>query len=80
MMTFTIHSDCPITGISLLHSISIAVERKTQNGEVLGKVQKTTRAVAYRKMTVDAAKLNGTEEKDGSVEINKYVDFVVLSC
>lgn len=62
-----------------LHSISIAVERKTRNGDVLGETHKLTRAEAYRKMTLDAAKLNGTEDKEGSIEVGKYADFVVLN-
>src|SRR5699024_5557354 len=78
-MTFTIHSDCPVTDISPLHSISIAVDRITRNGDTLGDEQKLTRPVAYRKMTIDAAKLNGTEDKEGSIEVGKYADFAVLS-
>lgn len=78
-MTSTIHSDCPVTDISPLHSISIAVDRKTRNGDVLGEKQKLTRIEAYRKMTLDAAKLNGTEDVEGSVEVGKYADFAVLS-
>ncbi|WP_231634475.1 amidohydrolase [Salinicoccus sp. YB14-2] len=78
-MTSTIHSDCPVTDISPLHSISIAVDRRTRNGDTLGDTQKLTRPEAYRKMTLDAAILNGTEDKEGSIEVGKYADFVVLS-
>jgi len=78
-MTFTIHSDCPVTDISPLHSINIAVDRNTRNGDILGKAQKLSRFEAYRKMTLDAAKLNGTADKEGSVEVGKYADFAVLS-
>ncbi|KKK33955.1 hypothetical protein WN59_10150 [Salinicoccus sediminis] len=78
-MTFTIHSDCPVTDISPLASIRFAVERKTRKGDVLGAHQKLTRLEAYRKMTLDAARLNGTEDEEGSVEAGKYADFVVLN-
>lgn len=78
-MTFTIHSDCPVTDISPLASIRFAVERKTRGGDVLGAHQKLTRLEAYRKMTLDAARLNGTEGEEGSVEAGKYADFVVLN-
>ncbi|CAM4240299.1 amidohydrolase [Lacicoccus alkaliphilus] len=78
-MTFTIHSDCPVTDISPLHSIGIAVDRETRSGDVLGKKQRLSRIEAYRKMTIDAAKLNGTDDVEGSVEVSKYADFVVLS-
>src|SRR5699024_2974874 len=57
-MTFTIHSDCPVTGISTLHSISIAVDRKTRNGDTLGDEQKLTRLKAHSKVTLDASKHN----------------------
>src|SRR5699024_3603574 len=78
-MTFTIHSDCPVTDISPFASISFAVERRTRQGDVLGEHQKLTRLEAYRKMTLDAARLNGTEDKEGSVDVGKYADFVVLN-
>ncbi|MEK4300403.1 amidohydrolase family protein [Oceanobacillus sp. FSL W8-0428] len=78
-MTFTIHSDCPVTDISPLDSIRIAVERKTRQGEILGEHQKLTRIEAYRKMTVDAAKLNGTDENEGSINEGKFADFAVLN-
>ncbi|WP_411843727.1 amidohydrolase [Salinicoccus sp. HZC-1] len=78
-MTFTIHSDCPVTDISPLDSIRIAVERTTRQGELLGEHQKLSRLEAYRKMTLDAARLNGTEDKEGSVETGKYADFVILN-
>lgn len=78
-MTFTIHSDCPVTDVSPLGSIKIVTERKTRNGEVLGEHQKLTRLEAYRKMTLDAARLNGTESDEGSVEAGKFADFVVLN-
>nr|WP_234960410.1 amidohydrolase family protein [Salinicoccus halodurans] len=46
---------------------------------MLGAHQKLTRLEAYRKMTLDAARLNGTEGEEGSVEAGKYADFVVLN-
>ena len=30
-------------------------------------------------MTIDAAKLNGTEDLEGSIAVGKYADFVVLN-
>lgn len=78
-MTFTIHSDCPVTDISPLESIRFAVERQTRQGDVLGEHQKLTRREAYRKMTLDAAQLNNAEDKEGSVTEGKYADFVVMN-
>ncbi|WP_080873589.1 amidohydrolase [Oceanobacillus timonensis] len=77
-MTFTIHSDSPVTDISPLDSIRIAVERKTRQGELLGEHQQLTRLEAYKKMTVDAAILNGTDLEEGSINEGKFADFVVL--
>ncbi|MFQ3854418.1 amidohydrolase family protein [Staphylococcus sp. 2S1] len=53
-MTFTIHTDAPVTPISPLESIQIAVNRMTKNGKVLGENQRLTRSEAYKKMTIDA--------------------------
>lgn len=78
-MIFTIHSDCPVTDISPLDSIRFAVERKTRSGETLGNTQKLTRVEAYKKMTIDAARLNQTDDLEGSIEVGKYADFVVLT-
>ena len=78
-MVSTIHSDCPVTDISPLGSIRIACERTTRNGEVLGENMKLSRLQAYRKMTIDAAILNGTDAVEGSVEAGKFADFAVLS-
>lgn len=78
-MISTIHSDCPVTDISPLGTISIACERQTRNGDVLGEEMKLSREAAYRKMTIDAAVLNGTSNIEGSIETGKYADFTVLS-
>lgn len=78
-MVSTIHSDCPVTDISPLGSIRIACERKTRSGDVLGEDMRLDRAAAYRKMTSDAAKLNGTDDVEGTVEAGKYADLAVLS-
>ena len=77
-MIFTIHSDCPVTDISPLDSIRFAVERKTRKGDTLGDVQKLSRVEAYKKMTIDAARLNKTDHVEGSIKEGKYADFVVL--
>ncbi|MFD2829941.1 amidohydrolase [Corticicoccus populi] len=77
-MISTIHSDCPVTDVSPLGSIKIASDRTTRNGDVLGEEMKLSRLEAYRKMTIDAAVLNGTGAVEGSIDIGKYADFAVL--
>lgn len=78
-MICTIHSDCPVSDISPLGSIAIASDRKTRNGDILGEDMRLTRLEAYRKMTIDAAELNGSKDEEGSIETGKFADFVVLS-
>ncbi|PTI67862.1 amidohydrolase [Staphylococcus succinus] len=78
-MTFTIHTDAPVTPISPLESIQIAVNRITKNGKVLGENQRLTRSEAYKKMTIDAAKLNNTHAYEGSIKKGNVADFVILN-
>ena len=78
-MTFTIHTDAPVTPISPLESIQIAVNRITKNGKVLGETQCLTRSEAYKKMTIDAAKLNNTDDYEGAIKKGNVADFVILN-
>lgn len=78
-MTFTLHTDAPVTPISPLESIQIAVDRKTKDGDTLGEHQRLTRDEAFKKMTADAAKLNHTEQSEGTIKAGKVADFVVLN-
>ncbi|MFC3419079.1 amidohydrolase [Salinicoccus hispanicus] len=75
---YTLHSDCPVTPISPLDTIRIACDRKTKSGRVLGEDMKLTRFEALKAMTINGAKLNRTESENGSVEIGKAADFVLL--
>lgn len=75
---YTLHSDCPITPISPLFSIWAAVNRRTMEGEVLGKDQCISVEKALKTMTIDGAKLNADEKNLGSIEIGKLADFAVL--
>ncbi|GAB3056478.1 amidohydrolase [Salinicoccus sesuvii] len=75
---YTLHSDCPVTPISPLDTIRIACDRMTKSGRVLGEDMKLTRFEALKAMTISGAKLNCTESENGSVEIGKAADFVLL--
>ncbi len=77
-MLYTLHSDCPITSISPLFSIWVAVNRLTREGEVLGEDQKLDVIIALKSMTFYGAQLNFEEDELGSIEIGKFADFVVL--
>lgn len=78
-LLFTLHSDCPVTPISPLFLIWVAVNRLTREGDTLGAEQKIDVMTALRAMTIDGAKLNFQENDRGSIEVGKYADFAVLS-
>ncbi|WP_271400981.1 amidohydrolase [Salinicoccus roseus] len=75
---YTLHSDCPVTPISPLDTIRIACDRKTKSGRVLGEEMKLTRFEALKAMTVNGAKLNRTEDRNGTVDIGKDADLIIL--
>ncbi|MBP1971289.1 putative amidohydrolase YtcJ [Virgibacillus natechei] len=75
---YTLHSDCPITPISPLFSIWVAVNRQTMEGHTLGEDQCISAEKALETMTIDGAKLNFDEANLGSIEVGKIADFAVL--
>src|SRR5699024_3292558 len=75
---YTLHSDCPITPISPLFSVWIAVNRITREGDVLGEKQTISVEEALRSMTIYGAKLNFEDGITGSIETGKRADFAVL--
>ncbi len=76
---YTLHSDCPVTPISPMDNIRIASDRKTKSGRVLGEDMRLSRMEALRAMTVNGAKLNCTEEKNGTIETGKTGSLVILN-
>ncbi|ETT86774.1 amidohydrolase family protein [Viridibacillus sp. FSL R5-0477] len=75
---YKLHSDCPITPISTLFSVWAAVNRLTIDDIVLGPNQRIDVETALKAMTIYGAKLNFEEDKIGTIEVDKYSDFVVL--
>jgi predicted amidohydrolase YtcJ len=72
----------PITSLNPYHpflAMQIAVERKTQGGQVIGPEQRVSREEALRMTTVDAAWLSFDEDKKGSIEAGKLADLAILS-
>jgi predicted amidohydrolase YtcJ len=57
----------------------VAVTRKTEGGQVIGKSQAVSPERALRMMTIDAARFSFEETKKGSIEVGKLGDLVVLS-
>lgn len=72
----------PITSLNPYHpflAMQIAVERKTQGGQVIGPDQRVSREEALRMTTIDAAWLSFDEAKKGSIEVGKLADLAILS-
>nr|WP_271398848.1 amidohydrolase family protein [Salinicoccus roseus] len=67
-----------MTPISPLDTIRIACDRETKNGRVLREDMKLTRFEALKAMTVNGAKLNRTEDCNGTVDIGKDADLIIL--
>lgn len=75
---FTLHADQPMFESQPFRLIQTAVERQTQQGEVLGESQKIDVLTALKSLTIDAAWQIGMEDKLGSLEVGKYADFIVV--
>jgi len=74
-------SDFPIEGINPLFGFYAAISRKDQKGFPTGGFQSEnalTREQALKGMTIWAAKADFEENEKGSIEPDKFADFVVL--
>jgi predicted amidohydrolase YtcJ len=60
------------------HSINTAVNRTTESGTLLGKSERISVMEGLKALTIYAAWQFQQEEKLGSIEKNKYADFVIL--
>ncbi|MBS7526935.1 amidohydrolase [Fusibacter paucivorans] len=77
-MIFTNHNDSPATPISPLTSVWSAVNRMTSGGRILGENQTIPVYEALKSVTIHAAYQSFEETCKGSIEPNKYADFVIL--
>lgn len=77
-LIFSLHSDCPVTPINPLHSIRVAVERRTREGKVLGSNQRIGVHEAFHAYTDWAAYLGFREHLVGSLKPGLWADFSVL--
>lgn len=76
---WTIHEDTPVTPVNPLHSIWVAVNRRTTGGQLLGPEERVAPVEALRAVTSTAAWQNFVEDSRGSIEPGKLADLVVLS-
>ena len=77
-VSFSIHSDAPVTPLGPLHVAWCAVNRLTATGEVLGESERISVDTAMRAITIDAAYQLKLDHEVGSLEAGKLADFVVL--
>lgn len=72
-------SDAPVVkDFNPLTGIRNAVERVDVQGNEIGESEKITLVEALRAYTLGAAEAEGTEEVNGSLELGKWADLVVL--
>ena len=75
---FTIHNDSPIVPPNMMRLLSIAVNRETRSGHILGPDQKISVMDALNSITLGAAYQYFEEDQKGSIIAGKRADFVIL--
>jgi len=78
-LRFSLHTDSPVTPVSLLAVLQYAAERRSFSGRSLGPEHRLDVVTALRAVTLDAAWQHFLEEKVGSLEVGKFADLVALS-
>lgn len=77
-MLFTFHQDTPVIMPNMFESIWCAVNRITKSGIILGNDEKIDVYSALKAVTINAAYQYFEEDKKGSIEKDKYADFIVI--
>ena len=75
----TIHNDSPVVPPDIMRLVSIAVNRETRSGYVLGPDQRVDIMEALHAVTLGAAYQYFEENEKGSLEAGKRADFVILA-
>jgi hypothetical protein len=75
---FTIHNDAPVVPPHMMRLVSIAVNRKSRSGRVLGPDQRLTVQEALHAVTLGAAYQYFEEDTKGSITVGKQADLVIL--
>ena len=73
-----IHNDSPIVPPNMMRLLSIAVNRETRSGHILGPDQKISVMDALNSITLGAAYQYFEEDQKGSIIAGKRADFVIL--
>jgi predicted amidohydrolase YtcJ len=77
-VNFTIHNDAPVVPPDIMRLVSIAVNRKSRSGRVLGSHQRLTVMEALNAVTLGAAYQYFEEDRKGSITVGKQADLVIL--
>ncbi len=77
-VSFSIHSDTPVTPLGHLHTAWCAVNRLTASGQVLGPEERISVADALHAATLGAAHQLKLDHDLGSIAAGKLADFAVL--
>jgi predicted amidohydrolase YtcJ len=77
-LAFTIHNDASVVPPDIMRLVSIAVNRKTRSGRVLGPHQRATIQQALHAVTLGAAYQYFEEDTKGSITVGKQADLVIL--
>jgi predicted amidohydrolase YtcJ len=77
-VSFSIHSDAPVTPLGHLHTAWCAVNRVTASGDLLGGEERISPADALHAITLGAAHQIKMDHDVGSLEAGKLADFTVL--
>jgi predicted amidohydrolase YtcJ len=77
-VSFSIHSDAPVTPMGHLHTMWCAVNRLTASGRVLGPDERIPVEAALHAATLGGAHQLKLDHDIGSIEAGKLADFAVL--
>lgn len=77
-LSYSFHTDAPVTPPGHLHTMWCAVNRLTSTGKVLGENEKISVDRAFHAATIDAAYQLHMDHLIGSLEVGKYADMTVL--
>ena len=77
-VNFTIHNDASVVPPHMMRLVSIAVNRKTRSGHILGPHQRLTVMQALYAVTLGGAYQYFEENTKGSITVGKQADLVIL--
>ena len=78
-ITYTNHTDYPITALDQPFLLWSAVNRVSRSGQVIGPEQRSSVYDALQALTIHAAYQYREEDIKGSLEVGKLADMVILS-